>query len=162
MPSVQLYDTTLRDGAQREGISFSVVDKLNIVRKLDELGIHYIEGGWPGSNPRDAEFFERVRHLSLTTAQMTVFGSTRRVRLKAEEDSNLVMLVGAGVGVGAAQAAATSGITSATNIHSARIFLFINNPLSFFPRFCLRMFSQRLLIVLCLLYVYWYCGANQG
>lgn len=59
MLSVQLYDTTLRDGAQREGISFSVVDKLNIACKLDGLGIDYIEGGWPGSNPRDAEFFVR-------------------------------------------------------------------------------------------------------
>ena len=58
---VQLYDTTLRDGAQSEGISFSVVDKLNIARKLDELGIHYIEGGWPGSNPKDVEFFDKAR-----------------------------------------------------------------------------------------------------
>ncbi len=57
MSQVQLYDTTLRDDAQREGISFSVVDKLHIAQKLDELGIHYIEGGWPGSNPKDAEFF---------------------------------------------------------------------------------------------------------
>ena len=57
MEKVQIYDTTLRDGAQREGISFSVVDKIHIVQKLDELGIHYIEGGWPGSNPKDAEFF---------------------------------------------------------------------------------------------------------
>ncbi len=97
MPSVQLYDTTLRDGAQGEGISFSVVDKLNIARKLDELGIHYIEGGWPGSNPRDAEFFERARDLSLKRAEIAVFGSTRRIGLKAEEDNNLVMLVNAGV-----------------------------------------------------------------
>jgi len=57
LSSIALYDTTLRDGAQREGISFSVIDKLNITRKLDELGIHYIEGGWPGSNPKDIEFF---------------------------------------------------------------------------------------------------------
>ncbi len=63
MASVELYDTTLRDGAQSEGISFSVVDKLHIARKLDELGIHYIEGGWPGSNPKDAEFFERAHEL---------------------------------------------------------------------------------------------------
>jgi len=97
LSSVKLYDTTLRDGAQGEGISFSVVDKLNIARKLDELGIHYIEGGWPGSNPRDAEFFEKVRDISLTTAQIVVFGSTRRIGVKAEEDNNLVMLVNAGV-----------------------------------------------------------------
>ena len=56
---VQIYDTTLRDGAQREGISYSLADKLHIVQKLDELGVHYIEGGWPGSNPKDAEFFAR-------------------------------------------------------------------------------------------------------
>ena len=60
MAHVQLYDTTLRDGAQREGVSFSVVDKLRIARKLDELGIHFIEGGWPGSNPKDVEFFEKA------------------------------------------------------------------------------------------------------
>ncbi len=99
MTQVQLYDTTLRDGAQGEGVSFSVVDKLNIARKLDELGIHYIEGGWPGSNPRDAEFFKKASSLSLTTAQIAVFGSTRRAGLKAEEDNNLVMLVDAGVKV---------------------------------------------------------------
>ncbi len=97
MSSVKLYDTTLRDGAQSEGISFSVVDKLNIARKLDELGIHYIEGGYPGSNPKDAEFFVRAREISLANAQIAVFGSTRRAGLKAEEDNNLVMLVDAGV-----------------------------------------------------------------
>ena len=58
---VELYDTTLRDGTQMEGISLSVEDKLKIARKLDELGVHYIEGGWPGSNPKDAEFFVRAR-----------------------------------------------------------------------------------------------------
>ena len=99
MSSVQLYDTTLRDGVQGEGISFSVVDKLHIARKLDELGIHYIEGGWPGSNPRDAEFFEKAQDLSLTNAKVVVFGSTRRVGLKPEKDENLVMLVDAGVEV---------------------------------------------------------------
>ncbi len=99
MTAVQLYDTTLRDGAQSEGISFSLVDKLHIARKLDELGIRYIEGGWPGSNPKDAEFFERARDLSLKNARIAVFGSTRRVGLKAEDDNNIVMLVNAGVEV---------------------------------------------------------------
>ena len=99
MVSLQLYDTTLRDGAQSEGISFSVVDKLNIVQKLDELGIHYIEGGWPGSNPKDAEFFEKARHLSLKKAKIVVFGSTRRRDTKAEKDQNLTMLADAGVKV---------------------------------------------------------------
>jgi 2-isopropylmalate synthase len=97
LASVELYDTTLRDGAQSEGVSFSVVDKLHITRKLDELGIRYIEGGWPGSNPKDAEFFEKVRKLSLKNAQVVVFGSTRRRGIRAEEDNNLVMLVKAGV-----------------------------------------------------------------
>ena len=99
MASVQLYDTTLRDGAQREGISFSVVDKLNIACKLDELGVDYIEGGWPGSNPRDAEFFVRVRDLSLSHAKIAVFGSTRRVGIKAEADNNLMMMLDAGASV---------------------------------------------------------------
>jgi len=97
LPSVQLYDTTLRDGAQKEGVSFSVVDKLNIARKLDELGIHFIEGGWPGSNPKDAEFFVKARDLTLTSAQIVVFGSTRRPKTRAEKDVNLTPLVDAGV-----------------------------------------------------------------
>ena len=97
MASVELYDATLRDGAQSEGISFSLVDKLHITRKLDELGIHYIEGGWPGSNPKDAEFFERVKDLSLKNAQVAVFGSTRRRDIRAEEDNNLIMLVESGI-----------------------------------------------------------------
>ena len=99
MTAVELYDTTLRDGAQSEGISFSLVDKLHITRKLDELGIRYIEGGWPGSNPKDAEFFERAKDLSLKNAKIAVFGSTRRVGLKPDDDNNIVMLVNAGVDV---------------------------------------------------------------
>jgi 2-isopropylmalate synthase len=95
--SVQLYDTTLRDGAQKEGISFSVVDKLNIARKLDELGIHFIEGGWPGSNPKDVEFFRRAKDLSLHSSEMVVFGSTRRPGIRAEEDANLKALAEVGV-----------------------------------------------------------------
>ena len=99
MPSVQLYDTTLRDGAQREGISFSVVDKLNITRRLDELGIHFIEGGWPGSSPKDDEFFKKARDLSLTNARLVAFGSTRRPNTKAETGPNLQALATAGVEV---------------------------------------------------------------
>jgi 2-isopropylmalate synthase len=99
LASVGLYDTTLRDGAQSEGISFSVVDKLHIVQKLDELGIHYIEGGWPGSNPKDAEFYERVRELKLKNAKIAVFGSTRRAGVKAEEDNYLSIMVESGVSI---------------------------------------------------------------
>ena len=94
MKTVELYDTTLRDGAQSEGISFSVVDKLNIARKLDTLGIDYIEGGWPGSNPKDADFFQRVAGLKLRHAKIAVFGSTRRKGVAAADDENLTMLTG--------------------------------------------------------------------
>lgn len=92
MLSVQLYDTTLRDGVQREGISFSVVDKLNIARKLDELGVHFIEGGWPGSNPKDVEFFDKARNLTLTNSVLVAFGSTRHPKAKVETDANLLAL----------------------------------------------------------------------
>jgi 2-isopropylmalate synthase len=94
---VKIYDTTLRDGAQREGISFSVVDKLHIVQKLDELGVSYIEGGWPGSNPKDAEFFAQVNKLCLNNAQVVAFGSTRKQKTKVETDSNIQALVESGM-----------------------------------------------------------------
>jgi len=99
VPSVQLYDTTLRDGAQKEGVSFSAVDKLAITRKLDELGVHFIEGGWPGSNPKDEEFFAKAKGLKLSHAKLVAFGSTRRANAKAENDDNLKALAGAGVSV---------------------------------------------------------------
>jgi len=92
---VELYDTTLRDGSQREGISFSVVDKLKIARKLDELGIDYIEGGWPGSNPKDNEFFQEAKKLKLENARLVAFGSTRKAGIKAEKDANLKALLDA-------------------------------------------------------------------
>jgi len=99
LSQVQLYDTTLRDGVQREGISLSVVDKLRIVEKLDELGMHFIEGGWPGSNPKDIEFFEKAQGLTLSHAKLAAFGSTRRPKAKAETDANLLALADAGVKV---------------------------------------------------------------
>jgi 2-isopropylmalate synthase len=99
LTSVKLYDTTLRDGAQREGISFSVVDKLNATRRLDELGIHYIEGGWPGSGPKDDEFFKQASKLKLANSKLVAFGSTRRANKKAEEDGNLRALASAGAGI---------------------------------------------------------------
>ncbi len=94
---VLIYDTTLRDGAQREGISYSLADKLHIVQKLDELGIHYIEGGWPGSNPKDVEFFHQVKNLRLKYARVTAFGSTRKPHTQAENDSNLKALLDTGM-----------------------------------------------------------------
>ncbi|SFL69214.1 citramalate synthase [Salibacterium qingdaonense] len=86
---VKLYDTTLRDGTQGEGISLSVDDKLKIAWKLDQLGVKYIEGGWPGSNPKDMNFFEEAKKLSLQSAVITAFGSTRKPGVKAENDPNL-------------------------------------------------------------------------
>lgn len=93
---VKLYDTTLRDGAQREGLSFSVEDKLRITEKLDDFGIHYVEGGWPGSNPKDIEYFARVHRLKLKNAKVVAFGSTRRPKIKVADDPNIRALVEAG------------------------------------------------------------------
>ena len=93
MARIQLYDTTLRDGAQQEGISFSVEDKLKICQKLDEIAIDFVEGGWPGSNPKDSEFFARARNLRLTHSTLVAFSSTRRSNCRAEEDSNLQALL---------------------------------------------------------------------
>jgi 2-isopropylmalate synthase len=95
MLKVELYDTTLRDGTQMEGISLSVEDKLKIARKLDEVGVQYIEGGWPGSNPKDAEFFVRAQSLALRNARLAAFGATRRAGGHAENDPNLRALIDA-------------------------------------------------------------------
>jgi len=91
MPHIELYDTTLRDGAQTEGISYSVGDKLRIAERLDALGVHYIEGGWPGSNPKDAEFFRQAKRVRRTST-LTAFGSTRRAATAAK-DPNLQALL---------------------------------------------------------------------
>ncbi|HHX86883.1 MAG TPA: citramalate synthase, partial [Firmicutes bacterium] len=94
MLQVTIYDTTLRDGAQREGISFSVNDKLRIAEKLDELGVTYIEGGWPGSNPKELEFFRRAsKELKFKNSRLCAFGSTRRPGTNAGEDQNIRCLV---------------------------------------------------------------------
>ena len=93
---ITLYDTTLRDGTQREGMSLSVEDKLRIVVRLDDLGINFVEGGFPGSNPKDIEFFERVRALDLKTAVVSAFGSTRRKDLSAADDPGLAALLDSG------------------------------------------------------------------
>ena len=96
---IQIYDTTLRDGTQREGISLSCEDKLRIARRLDELGVAFIEGGWPGSNPKDAEFFERARELPWRRAAIAAFGSTCRVGGTPEDDANLRALLDSGAPV---------------------------------------------------------------
>ena len=93
MTKITIYDTTLRDGSQTEGISFTVNDKLKITEKLDDLGVHYVEGGWPGSNPKDKEYFELVKKLKLKNAAIAAFGSTRRANIKPSDDVNLNELI---------------------------------------------------------------------
>lgn len=93
---VEIYDTTLRDGSQREGIAYSCDDKLRIARRLDEMGVAFIEGGWPGSNPKDVELFERARDEQWTHATLTAFGSTRRANVAPEDDAQLRALLEAG------------------------------------------------------------------
>ena len=95
---IEIYDTTLRDGTQREGISLACGDKLRIARRLDALGVAFIEGGWPGSNPKDAELFERARDLQWR-AELAAFGSTRRAGTHVEHDPGLAALLGSGVRV---------------------------------------------------------------
>ncbi|HEY8117760.1 MAG TPA: citramalate synthase [Methylophilaceae bacterium] len=95
MSQVFIYDSTLRDGAQAQGISFSVEDKIKIVQRLDELGISYIEAGNPGSNPKDMEFFNRVADLKLKNSKIIAFGSTRKVKAAVEQDKNLLSLLDA-------------------------------------------------------------------
>jgi 2-isopropylmalate synthase len=95
MKKLEIFDSTLRDGAQGEGISFSVSDKLSIVKALDEFGVDYIEAGNPGSNPKDIEFFQRVREMPLKSARLCAFGSTCRKETKADEDKNILSLLSA-------------------------------------------------------------------
>jgi len=97
--AVKIYDTTLRDGTQGEGISFSVTDKLLITEKLDQFGVDYVEGGFPGSNPRDITYFQEVRSLKLKHARLAAFGSTRRANVKASEDAQLKTLLDSGMPV---------------------------------------------------------------
>ena len=98
--AVDIYDTTLRDGSQLEGISLTVDDKLRIAEQLDRLGVAFIEGGWPGANPKDDEFFERAKtELDLSTSAFVAFGSTRRAKGKVDSDQTLANLVAAGTEV---------------------------------------------------------------
>jgi 2-isopropylmalate synthase len=92
---IEIYDTTLRDGSQGEGISFSVADKLRIAERLDAFGVHYIEGGWPGSNPKDIEFFEQAKHRTFRRARLAAFGSTRRKGVRVEDDKQVQLLLDA-------------------------------------------------------------------
>ena len=92
-PQVEIYDTTLRDGSQGEGINFSVADKLRIAAKLDAFGVHYIEGGWPGSNPKDIEFFAQASKMKFKNARLAAFGSTRKKNTPVEQDDQVRLLL---------------------------------------------------------------------
>src|SRR3954469_14820086 len=95
MTRIAIYDTTLRDGSQGEGVNFSLQDKLLITARLDELGVDYIEGGYPLSNPKDAAFFQEAKSLKLTNAKISAFGMTRRRGVKAEDDTGMRALLDA-------------------------------------------------------------------
>lgn len=92
-PEVEIYDTTLRDGSQGEGINFSVADKLRLAERIDAFGIQYIEGGWPGSNPKDIEFFDQAKRRHLKHARLAAFGSTRRKQTAVEKDPQVQLLI---------------------------------------------------------------------
>lgn len=93
MNNVVIYDTTLRDGAQTEGISFSVKEKIRIAQMIDHLGLHYIEGGWPGTNPKEIKFFQQIKDIKLQNAKIVAFGSTRRPKYKVEKDPSILNLL---------------------------------------------------------------------
>src|SRR5260370_23054830 len=90
---IEIFDATLRDGTQGEGIRFSVTDKCRVAEELDALGVDIIEGGWPGSNPRDVAFFERVRTLRLNHSAIAAFGATRRQNLSCPQDQSIQSLL---------------------------------------------------------------------
>ena len=93
---VPLVDTTLRDGSQQEGISLTVADKLRVARLLDDLGVAFIEGGWPGSNPRDLHFFDLAKRVDFKTTRLVAFGATRRPGIAVEDDANVKALIDSG------------------------------------------------------------------
>ncbi|MEM2069090.1 MAG: citramalate synthase, partial [Nitrososphaerota archaeon] len=99
MDYIEILDTTLRDGAQTTGVSFTLEEKLKIVEKLDELGVDYIEGGWPSSNPKDSEFFRRVKDLTLRNSKIAAFGSTAKVGVPIRLDQSLNSILEADVSV---------------------------------------------------------------
>jgi len=99
LSKVKIYDTTLRDGTQAENIAFSVEDKVRIAQRLDELGIHYIEGGWPGSNPKDLQFFQEIKSIPFSQTKIAAFGSTCRVGVLPQDDPNIQALTDAGTEV---------------------------------------------------------------
>ncbi len=141
MRQIEIYDTTLRDGAQTEDIAFSVEDKLRITEKLDELGVHFIEGGWPGSNPKDIEFFKKVKNLGLQNSKVVAFGSTHRPRHKADEDTTLKSLLDA-----SAEIITIFGktwdfhVTEALRVSLEENLDIINNSITFLKRYVDKVF----------------------
>lgn len=113
--SVTIYDTTLRDGTQGTGISFSTLDKIRVAEKLDDFGVHYIEGGWPGSNPKDAAFFQEAAKRTWKNAKITAFGMTRRGRMKVEDDPQVQMLLDA-------QTPAVTVVGKTWSLHVTEVF----------------------------------------
>src|SRR5690242_1726736 len=111
---IALYDTTLRDGTQREGLSLSAEDKVKIARELDRLGVPFIEGGWPGSNPKDAAFFERITRVPLRAARIAAFGSTRHAHSDCAGDANIQALV-------AAETPVVTLVGKSSTLHVARV-----------------------------------------
>src|SRR5499426_1775409 len=96
---IRIYDTTLRDGTQGEGVSFSMEDKVRLSSRLDAFGIHYIEGGWPGSNPKDLRFFRRMQDVTLKHAKLAAFSMTRRAGGATESDPNMRAIIECGAPV---------------------------------------------------------------
>ena len=96
---IEIYDTTLRDGNQGEGVNLSLADKLDITAALDDMGVDFIEGGWPGSNPKDIEYFQAVKDVELRIARISAFGSTHRANVDPADDFFLTKLVEAGADV---------------------------------------------------------------
>jgi len=134
---VQIYDTTLRDGTQAEGVSLLVEDKLRIAQKLDELGIHYIEGGWPGSNPKETLFFKQIKKVSLRQAKIAAFGSTHNPKKSVEKDANLAALIKT-----EAQVITIFGkswdlhVTAALNISLEHNLELIHNSIRYLKKYC--------------------------
>ena len=95
MDLIRVYDTTLRDGTQGENINFSAREKINIARRLDEIGVHYIEGGWPGSNPRDMHFFDLAKTETFQQTRISAFGATRKPGVRVADDPNIHALLAA-------------------------------------------------------------------
>ena len=116
---IKIYDTTLRDGTQGEGVSFSMEDKVRLATRLDALGIHYIEGGWPGSNPKDLRFFRRMQDVTFKHAKLAAFSMTRRAGGAADSDANMRALLDAGAPVATIVATGAPDSRSACMLASA-------------------------------------------